>query len=59
MTSQRCPACREEGKKGKLRLKEEQDTETMIPRYLKRSKTWKCKRCGKEYIKVNRSWRRA
>jgi len=50
MTSQRCPACAKEGKKGRLRLKEDQD--------YKQTKIWKCKKCGKEYIKVSRSWRR-
>jgi len=58
MTSQRCPACTKEGKKGRLRLKEDQDYGQTRSRGTM-NKIWKCKKCGKEYIKVSRSWRRA
>lgn len=48
MTSQRCLWCAKEGIKGRLRPKPNQDP--------KGQTIYKCKKCGREYIKVRHRW---
>jgi uncharacterized protein YbaR (Trm112 family) len=46
MTALRCPACKTEGVKGRLRLDKDNDN-------IHRTPIYKCKVCGKRYFIVN------